>query len=328
MGSKIISQQFGPVHFETRFIPFLENNRDVHHNFTYVVNIPELYTSQRSDCRILDVADFQKDHWGKSLEVVYAETNVEKYIDNFVEQKIKLPLNLVRFGLLDCYNQDILNVIYAAPNIFFTNKNDVINDYLNSIPPGTFHAPLFHSESSEFSDYSHIKPLLETKYKEFKVTNQFYYFDGFHFGMHFRNKDDMLFFYEMWDYMVKLYYTEPTLAPFLNVHYGYTKYEQFVGYIMKFFEINFGYKVENYLKYFSNSTIGQHNSLPHDTWYYTGVRNWNEQYGISLNDSIKTISDFIKHNKKGLIKYYSNVHAQNLAFEITDNNVVLTHRNL
>ncbi len=335
MKGKFIAPQFGPVHFETRFVPFVQNNKDVLHNFVYVVNNGDWYEPISGECKIINVDTCRDNHWSKQLEIVYPERDTSTFIKNFLKfcvgENKYLPLNLIRFGFIDCLNNDILNTVFTAPNVFLTNKDEIIQNYFNSIPLGTFHVPLFYPVPNTTS-FSHwiglVKPFIQKKYPGLILPDDFIAFDGFQFGMNFKNKEQMALFCEMWDYIIYLQYTEDSLMPFTSLPPGYTKYEQFIGYLMRIFEINFEYNVENFINYWDNSTLGMHTSMPHDTWYNCGIRGGWERFGFILDDNILTIQDFVQKNKTSIEKYHTEIHGHLLNYQITDSNVILTHINL
>lgn len=334
MSHKFITHTFGPLHFKTRFLPFIENNNKILHNFIYIAGNYELYEPYKHLLTILDGNQvIQNSRWSNGNEIIYDESDPIKFVTGFkhfcIDEKKPLPLNLVRFNMLECMKNNILNMTYVGTNTWFTNKPEIVDAYFESIPVGTFHAPLFNmNKPVEYYLQHLITHKMQEKFPNIIIPNDFYYFDGFQFGMHFKNKDDLKLFFDMWDYIVYLHYTDIHFKDLLALPPGYTKCEQFVGYVMRIFELNFGYKVENFIEYWDTHTLGKHLNIPHDTWHNCGIRsNWDVLHGLTLDESITTISQFIEKNRQALDHYHSS-HGQLLKHEITADNVILRHINL
>lgn len=345
MLGKFLTHTYGPIHFNTRFLPFIEHNYKVLHNFTYIVGNYELYEPYKNLLTILNPKEFTKNHWTLNIEVanIFTETNSKKFVTNFnkhcVEERKLLPFLLSRFHLLDCLQQNILNVTYTQTNTWFTNKQEVIDEYFDKIPTGTFHMPLFnHTWEKENEPYPfHMAMgdrvektinLLKEKFPGILFPTDFYYFDGFHMGMHFNNKNEMQLFFDIVDYITYLLYTEGDLYNLLFTPSGYTRCEWYFGYVMRVFELNFNYSVKNYNNYWNNQTLGKHLSIPHDTWHNCGIRsNWDVLYGFELDNTIRTVKQFINRNVNALHKYHQD-HGMYLNYKITKDNVILTHINL
>lgn len=333
MSYKFITHTFGPLHFNTRFLPFVKHNDKILHNFIYIVGNYELYEPYSHLLTILDGKEVTKNSWSHDIEVIYDESDAVKFVTGFksfcIDGKKPLPLNLVRFNMLECMKHDVLNMVYVGTNTWFTNKPEIIDAYFNSIPVGTMHAPLFNMNKPTGYYLQHlITGKMQERFPDLIIPSDFYYFDGYQFGMHFKNKDDLKLFFDIWDYIVYLHYTDDAFKNLLSTTAGYTKYEQFVGYVMRIFELNFGYTMDNFINYWDFTTLGKHLNLPHDTWHNCGIRtNWDVLHGITLDESIVTVPQFIKKNKDALDHYHSS-HGQLLKHEITENNVILRHINL
>ena len=182
--------------------------------------------------------------------------------------------------------------------------------------------------------YKHLHKSLTHKFPNLIFPETHHYIEGFQFGAHFRNKEHMLLFYEIWDFIVEQYNND-SRDDWFNIHgggvLGYSRLDDIVGYLSKIFEVNFDYKVTGFLKYWDDSQLGFHVSTPHDTWYYTNNTNTYLPWKLPTpteEEHIYTVNDYVKKYKENLWTFYEN-HCTHCNFSITeDNNVIITHKNL
>lgn len=338
--AKFIRQVFGPIHFETRFKPFVEHNKQTLHNYYYIVNNSELYNSYKSDVEIHDVDSLRLTHpWSNGEEIVFDEPDLIKHIQNFrkfcydQEKFYLLPVNVLRFGIKDLAERNIKNICFIGNNVFMTDKQEIIDDYFSSIPAGTFHMPFIGVENDPVPCiiHDHLYDVLHEKFPNIIFPKTHNYIEGFQFGAHFRTVDDMMLFYEIWDFIVEQYYID-SKNNWFNIMggnaLGYTRFDDILGYVTKIFEVNFGYESVGFLKYWNNSALGFHLTTPHDTWYYAGgLPSWN-LLPPTDNDNIQTVDEYVKKYKNELILYFNN-HCTHCNFNITDDGKVnITHKNL
>ena len=335
--SKFIRQILGPVHFETRFLPFIENNKDTLHNYIYLVNNYELYEPYKDLLTILDIEEVRKNHdWSKEKEILFNEIDPTLHIKNFkdfcIHQKNHLILNTARFLFPHMYENNILNFTFIQNNIFMTNKQYEIDNYFNSIPAGTITIPHLGSHEARTDDTPYViaGDKLKEKFPNLIFPQDCYYTEGFIFGFNFLEKEHIKLFYEMWDILSYEFQTKyPQHLYMQSGNIGYCVLDPVVAYIARIFEVNFNYKIKNYLEYWNNEKLGFHVTCPHDAWYYSlnVLPGWNLHHP-SEEDKIYTIKDYIKKNKDNLINYYQN-HIPHCNFKITeDNQIILTHKNL
>lgn len=331
--SKFVKLILGPIHFETRFLPLIEHNRETLDNYVFVVNNYELYAPYKEMTTILNVDDLRKDHkWSNEYEIMFNEINSVLHIKNFRDFCVKgnklLPLNVLRFVFPYCYENDILNVNFVGSNTFMTNKKQCIDDYFNTNVPGRLTAPLLGPhEPRHCWELSFLRKDLEEKYPNLIIPKDNWYFDGHFFNFCFRNKEDLLLFYEMWDFIMYQVYIKYNVILGFPSH-GYTRFEQFIGIVMRIFEINFNYNVMDFLHYWKQNTHGQHISCPWDTWHYTGGWGHCPKFSnVICDDSIKTVRDAISKYKDGFKDYLDNT-CTHLNYQINEDNIVITHKNL
>ena len=334
---KFIKQIFGSVHFKTRFLPFIENNKETLNNYICLVDNYQLYEPYKDLITIIDIEKARKYHpWSNNeIEIHYDEPNPELYAKNFrnfyEEKNSLLPLCVMRFILPYMYDNNILKFTYIGNNVFMTNQQKIIDNYFNSIPEGVFHIPHLGStnETCPSIIYGHFGDLLEKKFPNLIIPKDYWYCEIWASGFSFKNKEHLQLFYEIFDYIVYEYNTTTNSSAkshfFQNGH-GYTRLDDIIGYIIRIFEINFNYEVKNILEYFKNETLGFHVTTPHDAMYYaSGLLNWNL---LPYDETTFTTEEYVRKNKESLINYFNN-HLTHCNYIITENNqVIITHKNI
>lgn len=334
---KFIKQIFGSVHFKTRFLPFIENNKETLNNYICLVDNYQLYEPYKDLITIIDIEKARKDHpWSNNeIEIHYDEPNPELYAKNFrnfyEEKNSLLPICVMRFILPYMYDNNILKFTYIGNNVFMTNQQKIIDNYFNSIPEGIFHIPHLGSTNETYPSiiYGHFEDLLEKKFPNLIIPKDYWYCEIWASGFSFKNKEHLQLFYEIFDYIVYEYNTTTNSSAkshfFQNGH-GYTRLDDIIGYIIRIFEINFNYEVKNILEYFKNETLGFHVTTPHDAMYYaSGLLNWNL---LPYDETTFTTEEYVRKNKESLINYFNN-HLTHCNYIITENNqVLITHKNI
>lgn len=346
MKSKFIKLIFGPIHAETRFKPLIKHNKETLKHYVFLVDHPELYEEYKDLAYIVSINDLRKDHaWSNEKEIIYQEKRAPEYIKNFREfytNQHLTPLSILRLGFKHLMEQDILNVIYLGNNCFMTNKESIILNYFDSIPPGVAHFPhSAYAEKKESAIYIHLGEILKAKFPELKFPETCHPCETYMFGCHFRCKQDMLMFYKIWDFIVEQYYInhrnwffEPRWISYIS------RIDDILGYLMEVFKINFGYENKEFLAFWNNSILGWHLTTPHDTFAYgypLPYRFYNADGStetklipkISETDEINSISDYIKKYKEPLMYYYNcNSSHCNVTLDETNNTIDIVHKNL
>lgn len=338
---KFIRLTFGPVHFQTRFLPFVSHNKETLHNYYYLVDAIELYKPYQTQLDIFSIDDLRKDHpWSKEKETIFYNIDSTEHIKNFRKfccnenQLQLLPGNVLRFAFKELALRDIKNVCFIGNNVFMTNKQEVIDKYFESIPEGTFHIPFIGPRDQIILStvHEHLHGLLKEKFPNLIFPETHHYIEGFQYGVHFKNKEHMLLFYEIWDFIVEQYNID-SRNNWFNIHgggiLGYTRFDDILGYLSKIFEVNFDYNVAGFLDYWNSSQLGFHVSTPHDTWYYiNNVFLYWKLPTPTEEEHIYTVKDYVKKYRENLQVFYEN-HCVHCNFLITkDNDVIITHKNL
>jgi hypothetical protein len=213
-----------------------------------------------------------------------------------------------------------------------TNKQYEIDNYFNSIPVGTILIPHIGPREikSDTIPYSIAGDKLKDKFPNLIFPQDSYYIEGFIFGFNFLEKEHIKLFYEMWDILSYEFQTKnPQHLYMQSGRIGYCVLDPVIAYITRIFEINFNYKIKNYLEHWDNEKLGFHITCPHDAWYYSlnVLPGWNLHYPLE-EDKIYTVKDYIKKNKDALINYYQN-HITHCNLKITeDNQIIITHEEI
>jgi hypothetical protein len=326
---KFYSISLGPILYKTRFEHFLDKNKDVLDNFVWVVDNYELYEPHKDLIKIIDIDATRADHpWSNKYEILFNEKDPILFLKNYqsfcTHNKNFYPLDLQRLAFLEFYKENTLNFNYIGTNIQITNNKNNIEEYFNKIQPGTFIAPYFDIEPRKYFQADYIKDDLQKLYPNLIIPNTNYYFDGWGYGFHFRNKEELILFYQIWEDALKIYHTSKANKT-LGTSAGYSNYESIIGWVMNIFVKNFGYKFDNIHKYWDSHKTGMHLSLVHDTWHYGSIRVGWTDFGFVLDDNIQTISDFISRNQEPLKAFY-NRYTDKLDYKILPNNVELKYK--
>jgi len=327
MSGKIFNIHLGPITPKTRFLPFLETHASTLDRYVHVVDNYEFFEPYKDKTIIIDINKYRENHpWSKDKEILYSEKDPLLFVKNFREfcfdEKNYYPLDLMRAAFLHFYENDILNFAFIATNAVMTNDNTLLDEYFDKKPPGSFYLLNFNDSPRPFQLDQFIRKGIKEKYPFLKLTGQYNYFDGWNISFHFKNKEDLLLFYNIWDDVLRLYYNSPDAKHLLGTTAGYTQYEAVIGYVIKIFNDTFNYEIGSILDQWSNGTTGKYICRIHDTflWHGGGTVRFADRYGFINNKDINTVEDFIKINKEALTKFY---YESNLDFKITDETVFL-----
>lgn len=328
---KFYTVALGPILFETRFKHFLNKNKNILDHYTWVVDNYNLYEPYKDEVKIIDIDSIRKNHsWSKEYELLFNEKDPVLFAKNFnkvcEENKQYLPLDLQRFALLEFYKEETLNFCYIGSNVQITNNKEHILEFFNKIPQGTFLAPFWSNIPEPCSVTEHIKDDLQAIYPQLKITNTRFKFDGWGYGMHFRSKEDLLLFYNLWESILEIYYKKTNLENIiLGASGGVTNYELAIGWVMNIFTENFNYDFKNIHEFWTTDKLGVHLSLIHDTWFYGGIRCGWTHFGFVLDEKIKTVADFIARNQEPIKVFYDRYN-HILDYKILVDNVELRYK--
>lgn len=320
MNPKFIRLIHGPVHFHTRFLPLIKNNKETLHNYVFLVDNAELYEPYKNLTTILNLNEIRESHpFSKELEFIYEEKDPEIYMKNFKSFYTNYYTNLgafLRFCLPYLYENNILNFTYNNTSVIMTNRQELLNKHFNNKPVGSFIAPLWY----DFPHRPHpitdmVKKPLKEKFPNLILPDDMCYFDGHTIGFNFKSKEHLLLFYQIWDYVIYI------LAKERKDLFEKFLFEGICGYVMRLFELNFSY---SYLgihgEYWDPNFMGTKVFFAHDTLYYQDGRLPDYSFSKATDFNIKNL---IKTYKDEFIRYYNGYYYA-IDFEITEDNIILT----
>ena len=329
---KLVRLILGPIHFETRFKPFLESNKNTLSNFIFLVDNYELYKPYIDLVEIVDINKLIENHpWSKDKEYIFSEKDPQKFIENYYEvcSKNYCSANIIRLVFLYLYEKNILNFDIITNNFLIVDDQEKINSRFNSKVSGEFSALKLLSENGIlFSMSSAIKDEIQKQLPNLKIPETYYYFDGYATGFNFKTKEDLLLFYNIWDTLSKIYVEDfNSYKYFYSNNHSMICWDAFIGYSMSIFNENMDYSYKNmFTETDGLLSMGTRVSIPHDTWYCSPNRvTLFRDSNFDMNKNVKTISDFIKLNKNKLEHFYSQ-YEKLFDIDITDDNITFKYK--
>lgn len=228
------------------------------------------------------------------------------------------PFETRRFIFKYLLDHNVLNFCIVNNNVVFNNNSEAIETYFDNIPPGYLYAP-FHGEDPNLNYRKPIWDSLQVQFPEISLNSPFLRTcDGFLRGHHFKNKEDMLLYFNIWDACVNKVLSS-------NMQIGHNniiiQLEWISSHIMQFFEYNRGYKFLEYtqLERANGKLVLKYMTKPEDKLFSESrIGGW-DFYGFDYSD-VSSISNFIKNNKSQLERYYSSCWGVG-PFEITDTHI-------
>ena len=244
-----------------------------------------------------------------------------KNITNFYGEKTGnyYPYSISRFIFPYLIENDILNFSIICSDTILSNDADFLKTFFESIPSGCCYAPDRGTDNHGIeikTDFWQEK--MQPLFPQIKIETPFMRAcDGYIRGFHFRNKEDMKLFFDMWNTSTEQLFTSPKYHSINGSNGIISEQEWISGHIMGFFEHQLNYQFVNDidLTEIKGRKSMYHCSRPDDTFYMGSRKSVWPQFDYSDRSSI---SSFIKNNKEELHKYYS---GQPFQHEITDNYV-------
>lgn len=316
---KLFKILLGSVHFKTRFLPFIKNHPNTLDQFVFIVDHYELYEPYKDKVEIINIEDLRANHpWSKENEILLHEPNPDEYARKFIPyyENINnvLPVgDFSRFAIQHYANKGQLKFAYIANNFFFHDNSELIKRQLEQIRDKTFYfftsapvAPRYPNiDWGHYIDFESRFPSLtwpqDTHWVEYKC-----------FVYSFASKEHAELFYEIWDYALSVIYErkDGSLSNFyLQRNYGYTMMDELIGYIVRVFDVNFGYKTELINPLLEQTKkgeqIGRHISFVFDQFYYRrfnrdtiGFPGWRE------NQDDYSVEAYVEKHKDILYEYF------------------------
>lgn len=228
--------------------------------------------------------------------------------------------DLQRFILRYMAREGILNFALIDTDFIVNDNVDVIQNYFNSIEPGTIYTLFYDSFDTNnmfrkcvffHKELQHLFPSINLS----KDPSTFHGADGWIRGFHFKTRDDCNLFFDVWNKAIELTFKDPYWYGFLTGGNIIWDNWWMFPWISQYFE-SLGYKTEVFSKYRNQNNIGYHLTRPEDTFYWGARSNW-AQYNFNYTD-ITSVAAFVKNNKNQLINYYGSYFP---SIEVTDTHV-------
>lgn len=283
-----------------------------------------LYSNHHNDFNFVIIDDYRKDYPFSFDHELLLETSTEeeywKQLKTFYSPQDKrfYSYDIHRFILPYLADNNILNFALIDSDLILSNDRNILDKYFSNIPPGRTYAPFMAPEyKQERMDFfkKEIQPLFPQINFDLNFVQGA---DGFIRGFHFRNKEELMLFFNIWNKATEILFTNPNYSNFifgsLIVDFCFL-----CPLIMNYFE-NIGYTFKNGAELaccIDGHNVFKHVSRPEDT-FYTRHRDgvWN-YYNFDYND-VHSISSFISKNKSQLQHYYAGSFK---SVEITDTHV-------
>ena len=287
--------------------------KNYHHDFNFVIidDIRNKFPISLEYERILELPT--EEEYFKNLHTFYSNDHNKLY-----------PYDIHRFILPYLAEHNILNFAIIDSDMILNNDVGILKKYFESIPKSYLYMPHQGDFSADqvidglaiFTKNQHLYPDINFNVEHLLPINNC---DGWIKGFHFSSNEDMLLFFNMWNVAVEEYHTGH------NHSIGGGNIIRQLNFlcpaIMRLFNKNKGYKFEcnHRTDTIDNKKCFRHCTRPEDTFYFGNRGGW-QHFGFDYSDN-RTISNFIKNNKRQLREYYNN-HIP--IIDITDTHVYTT----
>jgi hypothetical protein len=219
------------------------------------------------------------------------------------EDKKLYPYDIHRFIMPYMAEQNILNFTIIDSDMMFRNDVDMIKSFFESIPSGTIFMPKFGEDGKGARDLREpfIQENVAPSFPQINFNREsLIVADGFVRGFHFKNKEDLMLYFNLWNTSIEKIYTIESNWINSNV---ILDLNWLSPYLMQFFEsTGYEFRDHNDFQYQNKLNTYTHVTRPEDTFYFGERGGWlhhNFDYSNTTN-----ISSFIKNNKTQLKKYY------------------------
>ncbi len=234
------------------------------------------------------------------------------------------PYEAHRFILPYLAKHNILNFAIIDSDFILSNDFERLEEFFKRIPPGFCYHPFgpLEDEGSQEGMKRKMWAELQPRFPQINLTPPtIRRVDGYMRGFHFRNKDELLLFFDIWNAAVETCFTnDEYFTTLIGNNRFLFHFEWVIGNISSMFEYQFGYKYVNChepMNVAGMGVVGIHVGRPEDTFYRVGPDGWGPEHPFDHSD-LSSISAFIKNNKPILDKYYKYRHC---CYEITDTHV-------
>jgi hypothetical protein len=226
--------------------------------------------------------------------------------------------SIYRFMFPYLMENDILNFCNICSGTILTNDCDRLKTMFESVPSGCFYAPDMGSDNHGIdTKLKFWREAIQPLFPQIKLESpDLRARDGYVRGYHFKNKEDMKLFYDIWNTATEQLFTIPEYRRQLSGCSGGMILEQewVTGHLMNFFEhqLNYKFQYPEEITEVKRRKTMHHLGRPEDEIYMEVKQGWRPQFDYSDKSSI---SAFIKNNKQRLFEYYN---SNMINCEVTD----------
>jgi hypothetical protein len=220
------------------------------------------------------------------------------------EDKKLYPYDIHRFIMPYMAEQNILNFTIVDSDMIFRNDTNMIKSFFEAVSPGVIFMPWFSEDTQGGKDLreSFIKENILFNFPQINFNRESLKLaDGFIRGFHFKNKEDLMLYFNLWNTSIEKIFTTNSSWIGGNIILDLAWLSP---YLMQYFEsTGYTFKDHNDFQYQNGINTYRHVTKPEDTFYFGERGGWlhhNFDYSDTTN-----VSSFIKNNKTQLEKYYN-----------------------
>jgi len=298
----------GPVHFKTRFLPFLKYHPNTLDQYVFFVTHYELYEPYKDIAEIVDLDELRKnDTWSVENEKLLPEIDYNEYIHKTVTTRSYLmPTHLHRFVFLWFKEKGYKKFTYLANNFYNTDNLETVQRFVGKIQDKTFYIHKNHLNTllQGVPMYPECMEKLKKEFPNLNIVNEYWWHEWKGQIFSFENLEDIQLFFELWD---KIAHLGGEYRLHNNFTHGYLKIDGITGFIFRLFDLNKGYTTKHF-PYELDLRFGRHLSSRFDQYYFeAGVDTW----GIRSYREGDTLEGWLEEHKEETDNYLKN-HAANL----------------
>jgi len=181
------------------------------------------------------------------------------------------PYNISRFIFPYLIENDILNFAIICSDTILSNDADFLKTFFDAIPSGCCYAPNMGVDNHGIEiKMSFWQEVIQPLFPQIKLETPFMSAcDGYFRGFHFRNKEDMKLFFDMWNAATDHIFTNSQYG-LLNGNNGLISEQEWIsGHIIGFFEYQLNYIFKNAIDFteINRRKVMFHCSRSDDTFY-------------------------------------------------------------
>lgn len=235
------------------------------------------------------------------------------------------PYDIVRFVFKYLAENNIRNFIIMDTDTIIKNSPFKIDEIFERTKEGVLYMPQSSHDLriNEFNSF--YKKNFSEKYPNLNFDlGKMRPADGYIKGFHFKNNDDLLLFFNLWNdgvnNLLQNFFTNNLITHNVNI---FCDTFWIIYYIMELFEKNIdGYEYNHSHSYMWDGFM--HMTRAEEKLYYSGEISYYKHYNF-IYDGVRTVADFVNKNQEQLKKYYGERTNQDFILEITNSHVFIKH---